>query len=266
MTSTIDSSWITSAALPKSQLITQLDRAASEITALQAHHFGTSAPSSPQAGYIWIDSDTPSASVWEVKVYTGSVWLVMGYVDSTQSIFYPAHGKAVVKRHTLSATAELIIPLNNLGTYADGGTCLGVTLNIRRLVPSTAAQLRLLVSTDGGSNYLGAASYTALGMSVTTGTVAGYQDISGSNIILSGSTNIGTTQPYSGNIVVNYGTASLPTTVQGNYRAVTATPNETAGQCYGRTLINGVPTHLKLLLNSGTMTGEVDVTYHTNDL
>lgn len=54
-------------------------------TALATHHYGASAPSSPTIGYIWHDSDTPSATVNAIKIYDGTDWVEIGRLDVTNN-------------------------------------------------------------------------------------------------------------------------------------------------------------------------------------
>lgn len=54
-------------------------------TALANHHYGASAPSAPTAGYVWQDSDTPSATINAVKIYDGTDWIEIGRVDVTNN-------------------------------------------------------------------------------------------------------------------------------------------------------------------------------------
>lgn len=54
-------------------------------SALATHHYGASAPSSPTIGYIWHDSDTPSATVNAIKIYDGTDWIEIGRLDITNN-------------------------------------------------------------------------------------------------------------------------------------------------------------------------------------
>lgn len=53
---------------------------------------GPTAPASPQAGWLWLDDNTPSASVWTLNFYDGSQWIAIGYIDTTNDWFLPILG------------------------------------------------------------------------------------------------------------------------------------------------------------------------------
>jgi hypothetical protein len=53
---------------------------------------GPNAPPAPIAGMMWLDDDTPSASVWTLKLYDGADWLTIGFFDISANIFSLAIG------------------------------------------------------------------------------------------------------------------------------------------------------------------------------
>lgn len=49
---------------------------------------GPSAPSAPLAGMLWLDDDTPSATVWALKMYDGADWIEIGLLDTTNNQWF----------------------------------------------------------------------------------------------------------------------------------------------------------------------------------
>lgn len=89
---------------------------------------GPSAPSSPTpvAGQLWIDDDTPSATVWTLKVYDGTDWIALALIDSTNNVInLPAatvFAGAVTLGADMSAASYKITSLAN-------GTASGDAVN-----------------------------------------------------------------------------------------------------------------------------------------
>ena len=57
------------------------------IQALASMFKGPSAPATPYEGMLWLDDDTPSSTVWTVKQYDGTDWILWGYVDTVANTF-----------------------------------------------------------------------------------------------------------------------------------------------------------------------------------
>lgn len=51
------------------------------LQALKSTNSGPAAPSSPAEGMLWLDTDTPSATVVTLKQYTGTVWVDLLQID-----------------------------------------------------------------------------------------------------------------------------------------------------------------------------------------
>tara|TARA_R110000796_G_scaffold6592_1_gene23188 strand:+ start:158 stop:478 length:321 start_codon:yes stop_codon:yes gene_type:complete len=51
------------------------------LVALGSTNSGSSAPSSPQSGMIWIDTTT--ATAWQPKIYDGSAWINLPFYINT---------------------------------------------------------------------------------------------------------------------------------------------------------------------------------------
>lgn len=60
--------------------------------ALRTHFSGTAAPSTPVAGQRWLDTDTPSATIWTMKLYDGTDWIELFRVDTTNNVIQLAAG------------------------------------------------------------------------------------------------------------------------------------------------------------------------------
>lgn len=53
-------------------------------------HKGPSAPSTGlAAGFLWLDDDTPSATVWTMKQYDGTDWITLYQIDTTANVIIP---------------------------------------------------------------------------------------------------------------------------------------------------------------------------------
>lgn len=56
---------------------------------------GSSAPSTPYAGMLWLDDDTPSSTVWTLKRYDGTDWIPVSYIDTVANTEVPVSGVTV---------------------------------------------------------------------------------------------------------------------------------------------------------------------------
>ena len=75
------------------------------LAALGSTMKGPNAPPAPIAGMMWLDDDTPSASVWTWKVYDGAEWLSVGFIDISANTFTPASAPSVLLAGAASAAA-----------------------------------------------------------------------------------------------------------------------------------------------------------------
>ena len=57
------------------------------LQALASHSKGPAAPTTPYAGQLWLDDDTPSATVWTLNAYDGTDWIALGQLDTTSNKF-----------------------------------------------------------------------------------------------------------------------------------------------------------------------------------
>ncbi len=62
------------------------------LQALASTSKGPSAPATPYAGQLWLDDDTPSATVWTLNLYDGTDWIPLGQFDATANNFTATNG------------------------------------------------------------------------------------------------------------------------------------------------------------------------------
>ena len=53
------------------------------LVALGSQNSGSSAPSSPQSGMIWVDTTT--ATAWQPKIYDGAAWINLPFYINTST-------------------------------------------------------------------------------------------------------------------------------------------------------------------------------------
>lgn len=57
------------------------------LAALGSSMKGPNAPSAPVAGMMWLEDDSPSASVWTLRMYDGADWAAVGRLDTSANVF-----------------------------------------------------------------------------------------------------------------------------------------------------------------------------------
>lgn len=72
------------------------------LVALGSTSKGPSRPSGVVAGQLWIDDDTPSATLWTLYLYDGSDDIALGWIDSSANKFYPVTVKGQIAGLTCS--------------------------------------------------------------------------------------------------------------------------------------------------------------------
>lgn len=60
-----------------------------QIQAAFSCHIGNSAPSTPYQGQLWIDNNSPSATIWTLFVYDGADWIALLYINTSTNVAYP---------------------------------------------------------------------------------------------------------------------------------------------------------------------------------
>jgi hypothetical protein len=97
------------------------------LAALASTMKGPNAPPAPIAGMMWLDDDTPSASIWTWKVYDGADWLVVGTINISTNAFTPAVGGPLLASAGAAATPFYSFADDpDTGFYRDSPNSLGV--------------------------------------------------------------------------------------------------------------------------------------------
>lgn len=60
------------------------------LAALGSLQKGGSAPTGAQAGWLWLDDNTPSSTVWTLSIYDGAGWIPVALVDTTNNRHLPS--------------------------------------------------------------------------------------------------------------------------------------------------------------------------------
>lgn len=92
------------------------------LQALASTSKGASAPSTAYAGQMWVDDNTPGASLWTLYVYDGSDHIPIGYVDATNNAFLPALGLGSASAPALTWSAD-----TNTGLWSPGADTIAVS-------------------------------------------------------------------------------------------------------------------------------------------
>lgn len=107
--------------------------------ALLNHHKGPSAPPYAEAGMIWLDD---TATPWQLNIYDGTDWILIGNVDATTNAFSPAgvSAQSITLGTSVAATSGTAIDFTNIpsGTkrisvHLDGVSTNGTSNHVLRL-------------------------------------------------------------------------------------------------------------------------------------
>jgi hypothetical protein len=77
------------------------------LAALGSSMKGPNAPPAPIAGLMWLDDDTPSASLWTLKMYDGADWIEIGRLNVTTNVFAVAEGSFAPVDIASAATTDI---------------------------------------------------------------------------------------------------------------------------------------------------------------
>jgi hypothetical protein len=147
------------------------------LAALGSTMKGPNAPPAPIAGMLWLDDDTPSASVWTLKLYDGADWITLGTFEISANTFTPAvGGPLLAAAGAANAPAYSFSGDPDTGIFSPGANQLAFSLGgVERLrfiggnvgIGAAAPYYRLVVAnsdTDGGWMYSsGPSSFLGLG-------------------------------------------------------------------------------------------------------
>lgn len=112
------------------------------LAALGSSMKGPNAPPAPFAGLMWLDDDTPSASLWTLKIYDGADWIEIGRLNVTTNVFTVAEGSFAPVDIASAATTDIgaAASPNVRITGTTGITSLGtVAAGTRRFVSFAGA-------------------------------------------------------------------------------------------------------------------------------
>lgn len=89
------------------------------LAALLTKHSGTTAPGTPSTYQDWVDT---SGSIYIWKVYDGTDWIVIGYIDPTNNTFLPSYKLANNQTGTsygiVASDRERMVTFNNAAAVA----------------------------------------------------------------------------------------------------------------------------------------------------
>ena len=101
------------------------------LAALGSTMKGPNAPPAPLAGMMWLDDDTPSASVWTLKLYDGADWISIATFDISANTWAPVitrlalgAGSAAAPAYSFSGDTDtgIFSAFANSLTFAVGGS------------------------------------------------------------------------------------------------------------------------------------------------
>lgn len=131
------------------------------LAAMAEHQKGPSAPSSPVAGWFWIEDDNPSSTVWTLRVYDGAQWITIGTIDTVNDRFDltpslasdflvrlvggAAGGRFALQKgssgNSLGGDVRFDVNGNQVRVYENGGSSRGAYLDITETAASAASRL-----------------------------------------------------------------------------------------------------------------------------
>ena len=126
------------------------------LAALGSTMKGPNAPPAPIAGMLWWDDDTPSSSVWTLKIYDGAEWSEVGTLDTSANVFRPASVPAVLlpPGGSIAAPAYSFSGDTDTGIYSSGANTWGLTAGGAQRLFVDASQFRLVHSSDAIFSFL----------------------------------------------------------------------------------------------------------------
>lgn len=150
------------------------------------------APGGPTTGMLWLDNDTPSATIWTLKQYDGADWIELGRLDTINNIFIPSEGVIawadVPSAATVDLGAQASRHLRITGTTAItsfGTISSGTRKELRFAGALTLTHNATSLILPSGANITTAAGDTATVISLGSGNwvVVDYQRASGQALV-----------------------------------------------------------------------------------
>jgi len=146
------------------------------LAALGSNNKGPNAPSAPLAGMMWVDDDTPSATVWTLKQYDGAEWIELGRLDITANVFTPSEGVIAWADVASAATVDLgaqasrsLRITGTTGITSFGTAASGVRRQLRFAAALTLTHNATSLILPGGADITTAAGDTADAYSLGSG-------------------------------------------------------------------------------------------------
>jgi hypothetical protein len=146
------------------------------LAALGSTMKGPNAPPVPIAGMLWVDDDSPSASIWTLKLYDGAEWIEVGRLDVSNNVFSVAEGSFAPVDIASAATTDIgaAASPNVRVTGTTGITSLGTAPAGTRRFITFAAVLTITynatsLQTPGLANITTAAGDNAVARSLGSG-------------------------------------------------------------------------------------------------
>jgi len=155
------------------------------LAALGSAMKGPNAPPAPLAGMLWLDDDTPSATVWTLKLYDGADWLSLGTFNVSTNAFTPANalplsggtltGQLLAPSGSVNAPAYSFSGDTDTGIYGPAAGEIAATINGADAYRMRASGTRHhFLGADGATIHL--ISGTTRGIRVSTDTSNAYLD------------------------------------------------------------------------------------------
>lgn len=62
------------------------------LAAIASNQAGPNPPGSPDTGWLWLDTNTPTTTIWTMNIYTGASWLPIFLLDASTGTVFPVQG------------------------------------------------------------------------------------------------------------------------------------------------------------------------------
>lgn len=230
------------------------------VQALASSSKGNSAPSTPYAGQLWLDDNTPSSTVWTLNRYDGTDWIVEGYLDTTNNLFIPAGIGAGTNTIASASTVDLgsvpqtSITVSGTTTITSFGTsmlpgqakivtfsgALTLTHNGSSLILPGGANITTAAGDQAIVHCLSSGNYRVMYQKATGAAVSGGKLIQSVNT-QTGTGSTGTTQIPSDN--------TIPQNTEGDeYMTLAITPTSASNKLKIEVVYNG--THSAISRNT----------------
>ena len=167
------------------------------LVALGSTMKGPNAPPAPQAGMLWVEDDSPSSTIWTLRIYDGADWINLGTIDTVNNAFGAAVSGTGLRNLIINGN-----PLVNQRAYVSGTATTVAnqyTLDRWRVVVSgqavswtDSAGVRTVTAPAGGMEQvieaasILAGTYTLSWTGTATATVNGNAVSNGGQVTLAG--------------------------------------------------------------------------------